>query len=952
MGKVEANHTDLNMAQKIAVEHKEGPLLVVAGAGTGKTTVIVEKISRMLSQGIDPKSILAVTFTEKAAAEMLDRLVSSGVGLQPEIAITTFNSFGESLLREFSSHIGIGRNFKLLSEQAQIVFMRERIDKFDLDYFLPLTKMPDAILEDIMRLFSLAKQHIVTPADFVEYAKNLTSSEESDKQQKRQYLELSKAYETYIKLCREENVIDYDDQIYLVIELLRSRPNIQKLLQKRFHTIFIDEFQDTNPMQSYLMDMLVDSKQNMVVVGDDDQSIYGFRGATLSNILSFKDRYPESKEVALTENFRSSQMILDAAYALIQHNNPNRLETTLNLDKHLTGQKLGIPPKLKRFEQLGEEIEWLAQDIAERINAGETPGSIAVLARSRHTARVVYETLERFGIPNKLIGYRQDLYKQPVVRMLCELCRTIAEPQNNESLHHTLTSNIFDISNALIAPFAAQARAEHGALKDILMKANDSQVINALSHVQDWRNNASSISVGRLLYRAISDSGYKDRLLALAQDDDDAALNMQALAQYFDTLWEFESIAIQPTVAQYLVSLPALRSAGEATEDGTLEIGTNEVNVMTVHKSKGLEWDTVYIPDCTEMSFPSKNQPRGLSLPDELKANSTSPADEHYAEERRLMYVAITRARKNLTISFSEHGKSLAVRKPSRFIDEMFGNGTADSISKTSIGDQQQSLLDLPVATKQEISVPGNIYDGSLVLLSVSQAACLLECPQNFYYKYVLRAPEDPSPRTAYGTQLHGLFQAINEGIRDNKLDPLNAYLNDLKVGWQKIGYESKKHQERAYVQAVKTLTRFYHQAVSSSPPLLVEESFNVKLAPEDILLRGRYDVVLENNGIEIRDYKTSISVKTAEKAKQRATTSTQLTLYALAWQLTHDEFPARLSLHFVDTDIIGTVRKTQKGIDGLRARLAKAVSDLKTGEFPLGNQRHNYCIHPDSNDS
>ncbi len=947
MEKFEDNHMKLNKNQKLAVATAGGPLLVVAGAGTGKTTVIVQKINRLLDEGVAPSAILAVTFTEKAAAEMLDRVLTSRAGLQPEIAITTFNGFGESMLREFSNHLGLGRNFKLLSEQAQIVFVRERIDQFNLDYFLPLTNIPDAILEDILRLFSLAKQHIISPEDFIKYAKHLPSGDEPEKLEKRQYLELANAYKTYIQLCRQENVIDYDDQIYLAIELLQSRPNIRKVLQERFHTIFIDEFQDTNPMQSHLMDMLVGNNQNIIAVGDDDQSIYGFRGATLANILSFSDRYPTAKQVALTENFRSSQAILDAAYKLIQHNNPNRLETTLNINKRLTGQKLGTPPQLKRFDQRGEEFEWIAEDVAQRINSGETAGDIAVLARSRQTARAIHEALDRSGVAHKLIGYNQDLYKQPVVRMLSELCRTLAEPHNNESLHHTLTGDLFGIANEHVAPFASKARIEHELLEDLLLQSKNSAVAKALGQITEWRKQAASVSVGRLLYQAITDSGYKDRLLKLAPLDDEAGRSMQALAQYFDTLWEFESIAIQPSVAQYMVSLPALKSAGEATDDGTLEISQDEVSVMTVHKAKGLEWDTVYVPDCTEMSFPSKNQPRGLKLPAELMTNSTNPADEHYAEERRLMYVALTRARKNVTISFSDHGKSTASRKPSRFIDEMFGEAAAESVATITVGDSQQSLLDMPTITQQKIAVPPSIYDGKQVHLSVSQAASLLECPLNFYYKYVLRAPEDPSPSTAYGTQLHDLFQPINEGVRDANLEPLETYLHQLKTSWQKTGYASKKQQERAYSQAVDTLTRFYNHAIASPPPLHVEESFNVELVPEGITLRGRYDVVIENNGLEIRDYKTSISVKTAEKAKQRASASTQLTLYALAWQLTHDDLPARLSLQFVDTDVIGSVRKTQRGIDGIRSRLEKASNDLKTGSFPLGTQKHSYCIHP-----
>lgn len=939
---------ELNPKQQEVVDHQSGPLLVVAGAGTGKTRVIIEKIGALLDQGVDPSSILAVTFTEKAAAEMLERLLLSRSGFQLDIPITTFNGFGESLLREFGSHVGIGRNFRLLNEQAQIVFVRERIDTFKLDYFLPLTNVPDAIIDDILGVFSQLKQHLIHPEAYTSFAHELPSNDEAEVHAKRQHTELARAYETYIQLCREENVIDYDDQIYLTIRLLEQRPNIRATLQERYHTMFIDEFQDTNPMQSHLVDLLVGKQQNLIVVGDDDQSIYGFRGATLANILGFKDRYPNTKQIALTENYRSGQTILDAAYSLITHNNPNRLEHTLQIDKRLTSKQPAEKPVIKRFLHPSDELEWIANNVATRIKAGEDPGSIAILTRRKHTAVMVHEALDRVGVGNKLIGYNQDLYRQPLVRMLVELCRTLAEPHNNNSLHHTLTSELFNISNEVVAPIAATARYEHEHLESLLLEQDNAEITHALGLIKSAREESTSISVGRLLWKVIIDSEYKDRLLQKAVHDEEAAGNIGVLSQYFDTLRAYESIANQPTVIEYLVSLPALQSAGEKTDDGTLAISDDEVSILTVHKSKGLEWDTVYIPDCTEFSFPLRNTPRGLRIPDELKAASTSAADEHYAEERRLMYVAATRARTNLNITFADKSTTGTKRKPSRFLGEMFGEDFIASLSADSSITSQQSLLDMPEAVRPKITVPPEIYDGTKVYLSVSQATCLLDCPLNFYYKYVLKAPEDPTARTTYGTAMHDLFEQINKDRQEDKLSQLEHYMESLKLSWSKSGYASKGQQERAYEQAQKTLANFYEQAAKNPPALYVEKQFLCELDPENIVLRGRYDSVFgsHEDGIEIRDYKTSVTVTTPEKAKSRATGSQQLTLYALAWQLNHGSLPASVSLHFVDTGMIGSVKKTQRGIDGLRTRLSNAVEDMKRSVFDPGAS-HDYCIHP-----
>lgn len=938
----------LNPEQQQVMDHEGGPLLVVAGAGTGKTRVIIEKISKLLDDGVDPAAILAVTFTEKAAAEMLERLLAIRSGFQADMPITTFNGFGESLLREFGSHIGVGRNFRLLSEQAQTVFMRERIDTFQLDYFLPVSSSPDAILGDILGVFSQLKQHVITPKQYQTYAASLPSNDEAETHTRRQHTELSRAYDMYIKLCRQENVIDYDDQIYLVLQLLEQRPNIRALLQERYHTLFIDEFQDTNPMQSQLVDMIVGKNQNLIVVGDDDQSIYGFRGATLANILSFKDRYPNAKQVALTKNYRSGQAILDAAYSLITNNNPNRLEHSLQINKRLIGNEQGSAPTMKRFFQPNDEFEWLAQDIAARIKAGEQPGSIAVLTRRAYTANLVHEALERAGVAHTLIGYSQDLYKQPLVRMMVELCRTLAEPHNNNSLHHTLTSDLFGISNELIAPYAATARSNHEQLESLLQETDDHTVKVALAHITEARNQSATLSVGRTLWKLIVESGYKDRLLEAAAHDDESAYAVGVLSQYFDTLKTYESIANQPTVLEYLVSLPALQSAGEKTDDGTLGIGNDEVSVLTVHKSKGLEWDSVYIPDCTEFSFPLRNTPRGLRIPDGLKSISASPADEHYAEERRLMYVAVTRARRNLHVSFADKSSTGTNRKPSRFLSEMFDADFIASLASISSSGAQTSLLAMPEAVAPKIAIPPEIYDGKKVHLSVSQASTLLDCPLDFYYKFVLRAPEDPTARTNYGTTLHNLFEKINKDKQQNNVQAFTEYLEQLEQTWNKSGYASKGQQERAYAQARETLQHFYDQTLENPPALFVEEKFVCELEPEGIVLRGRYDSVFETSksGIEIRDYKTGTSVTTPEKAKSRATSSQQLTMYAMAWQMNHDELPEFVSLHFVDTGLLGTVKKTQRGIDGLRTRLTQAVEAMKSGMFDQGKS-HDYCIHP-----
>ncbi len=934
-----------NPGQQKVYDHQGGPLLVVAGAGTGKTRTITEKISQLLDEGVKPAEILAVTFTEKAAGEMLDRILRARSGILLDLPIMTFNGYGDSILREFGVHIGLSSSYRLLGEEGQIVFFRERIQQFNLDYFLPNAGFPDSSISTILRFISSLKQNLITPEAFAEHTAALPAGDEAEAVDKKMYTELAGIYGKYIELCRQDNFIDYDDQIYLTIQLLGARPNIRRTLQDRYKMIFIDEFQDTNPMQSKLIDLIVGKDQNLIVVGDDDQAIYGFRGATLSNIIGFKDRYPDAAEAALTINYRSAQPILDAAYKLIQHNNPHRLEASLALNKRLTSDCPGNAPELLRFHDTRAELQWIAGDISRRLSElgpDESP-SIAILTRSNASNQLVHRALSIAGVPHRVVGASPDLYQQPIVQMLTELVRTIVEPENNASLHHTLVSDLFGISNQLMSEQSYKAKKSHKPLREVLQDVPETT--QALQLIDSWRAGAASMRVGNLLWQAVQDSGYKDRLLADAMTSEQAAASVTHLGQYFDTLAEFAKVALQPTATQYLVSLPALRAGGENVDD-TLDITESEVVVTTIHKAKGLEWNTVYIPLLMSQTFPFLGGSSGIRLPEALAASTSSEADSRLAEERRLMYVAATRARRDLILSFANfgNGTSSRPRKPSVFIDEMFGEGTAEN---TPVQNTDTLAADFspPVADNYGVSVPSNILDGHTVRLSASQASTLLECPLDFYFRYVLRVPSPDSSSTNYGSLMHDLFKQINQGRQDGALPPLPTLQQQLDDQWSNEGYISLDQAQRSRRLAHQTLEQFYTQAEAGEAPLEVEKDFEVRLAEEDIVLHGRMDVVVDSGGTEIRDYKTGLKNYDGKDAKSRASGSTQLSVYALAWLINHDEVP-KVGLQFVDINLVGSVSKQAKSLDTLRAKLAQAAEDIRAGRFEPRGQ-HKFCTHP-----
>ncbi len=939
---LEAEYQKLNAAQKQAVDMVDGPLLVVAGAGTGKTRVIVERIARLIEKGVDARSILALTFTEKAAGEMLDRVNAGKTGVTLDATIATFNRFGHDLLRTYGSEYGLGR-LRLLGDTGQLVFLREHLDELELDYFAPVSN-PDGQLGLLADYVSILKQQLITPKRYAAYAAKLPASDEAARLERQKHQELAVFFETYLNLCRREQMIDYDDHIYLTIEMLDARPNILKDLREQYRYILVDEFQDTNPIQTKLIDVLAGKSKNIMVVGDDDQSIYGWRGATLANILEFKKRYPKSKEVALIENYRSAQAILDSAYRLIQHNNPHRLEVINKIDKRLQGQIKGKVPRLRHFISYGEETAWVAKDIERRLAEGQKPGSIAVLARRNQGVQKIHEALELYGVPHVVAGLDNDIYEVPAVRQLLEALKCVADPYDDMALFHTLSGPLFAIDVARLSAFSGRARREHSKLCEILRTEGQGGMKEALAEIDDWRLSAREQTVGNVAYNIISDTKWKKQLYKQAEHEPGVFTEVQALAKFFKTLKEFERVAGVASVQEYIGNLTVLKAAGNQFLDVTLDIADNQVNVLSVHRAKGLEWQTIYIVDCTEGSFPLSAFGGGLKLPDELRTNPNE-ADEHMAEERRLMYVAVTRAKKEAILSYSDRHDSGAPRKPSRFLNELGGIKPEDSAEET---DRANLELYAPrVDAAFDISLPEAMLRDGRLFLSVSQIECWLRCPQDFYYRYILNMPLPPAPQLAYGSLIHEVIERVHQGRQGGHIPSLEELTKEMARWLPMSGYPSRKSRERAHSQAIKTIKSVYERFLLDDLPIESEWPFSLELADMPLTIKGKIDAIYQlEHGVEIRDFKTGTSIRTAEQAQRRVAGSQQLTLYAFAWQQLRGEMPAKLTLDFVETGQIGSIKKQPKSLETLKGKLKILVKHLKAKQYPYGHD-HSRCMHP-----
>ena len=939
---------DLNPAQRLAVTHAKGPILVVAGAGTGKTQVITRRIAYLiLKRRIPAEQILALTFTERAAREMegrLDLLLPYG---QTATKVMTFNAFGDDLLRRFGIEIGLDPGFRVMSQSQQLVWLHDHLDNLKLHYYAPIGQ-PTGFLGDLARYFGRLKEELVEPAAYSKWAKShqrKVGAEPAARLEVVKQLELANSYKIYQSQTRVEGLIDFNDQVTLALELLRQRPNVLATLRGETSYILVDEFQDTNLAQAELLAELAGRNGNIMAVGDDDQSIYKFRGAAISNILSFRERYPKAETVVLTENYRSTQSILDSAYKLITHNNPERLEAKYQIDKHLTSSRRGSQPQVVYELTWRDEADAIAVDIVRRLKDGAAAADIAVLLRKRNQAQILINAFNRASIPHHYQG-DDTIYNRPEVKVLMYFLQQIIDPRDDVSLYHLLSSEVFNLDMALLGRASSLARRRNVGLAEILATELSDGKSAELEHFlklnQRWREATKSLTVGQLSYDFLVHSGYLKHLTDLSQTDPLAELKVSHIAKFFKQLENYEAIARDPSTYGFVANLPSLERSG-ATSAAEADPFGQAVQILTIHQSKGLEFDTVYIFDLTRGTFPSSRRAERIELPDELlRGERLVEGDWHLAEERRLMYVAMTRAKTSLVASFSSDHGTVQPKKPSPFLAEAFGYDATAAVRPAP----RSALQQIELFAGQDSLAPlrPSFLKGENLELTPHQIDDYLLCPLNFYWLYVLEVPQPLRPALAYGSLIHQVISYYFEQRRAGKvtLAQLDRLIDQL---WRGEGYPSRGQAERQQAQAHTTIKSFWRREETAGRlPAYTEKSFHFEAAPQ-VMVNGRFDAVyVDGKIVEIRDFKTS-QVSDTETADKRAAASVQLAVYGLAWSNLMGQIPTTLTLDYVETGQIGKATQTAADQAELVASITQIAANLRAGLYPPGKS-HFYCIH------
>jgi DNA helicase-2/ATP-dependent DNA helicase PcrA len=935
----------LNPEQRDAVTHGEGPLLIVAGAGTGKTQVITRRIAWLIAgKRARPEEILALTFTEKAAAEMearVDLLVPYGfVGA----TISTFHAFCDRLVREHAVELGLTSQLRVETPAEILVFLRERVLDMPLRRYRPLGR-PDSHLRALVGVFDRARDEDVSPQQYEEFARGRAAAAAGDPERvDRAEAEAEKAaaYAWYQRTLLEHGRVDFGAQIGLALRLLRERAYLRREMADRFRYILVDEFQDTNHVQFELVRLLAGTRRNLTVVGDDDQSIYRFRGARVENLLGFRDAFPGARILVLRRNYRSGQRVLDVSRRLIRFNDPDRLEVRHGFDKSLLAERpVDATVEHRGFATASDEAEWVASSIAEEIaGGGRTPRDFAILARAHAGLDPFALALRNRGIPFRRIGMR-GLYTRPEILLCLNALRAVADPDDGGAVYMLLADPLFGADPVDLARLGARAKRLHRPL--LRLAAADGEAAEptreAVRRFLDLHRRMCAAAAHRptceVLYEFVTESGLLGRLAA---DESAAATeSVRNLNQLFRIASRVGPLLREDRVPQFVHHLDLLIEMGDDPATAEVEIEEDAVHLLTAHNAKGLEFPVVHLVQLVQGRFPVQFRGESLAFPPELSHGAADGRAGHDREERRLCYVAMTRARDRLVLTHAADYGGTRTAKPSVFLAEALAlPAPARGSARTSA---LESIARYAPAAESAAAEVRPIADDDPLEVSHQRIDDFLTCPLKYRYAHIAQVPLGTDPRAMYGIAVHHAIKVFLQHRMRRLPITEDDVVAALEGAWSSEGFYSREHEEKRLEEGRETLRRFVRRETASRVlPLAIERDFRFRLGGNDVVT-GRWDRIDERPGVGVVlvDYKTS-DLDDPGRAGERAHKSLrdgQLGLYALAYAEMFGAAPAGVELHFVGAGVAGSATVEPDHLERARERGRRAAAGIRRAEFP-----------------
>ena len=948
----------MNDAQRRAITHGDGPLLVIAGAGTGKTRVITERIRHLLES--DPslrgENILGLTYTKKAAGEMKSRVVKTCGERGRNVVMATFHAFCETLLKE------IDPKFTVLEDVDHWILLRRNMARLNLEKYRRLAE-PGQFLSDFLQFFSRCQDELVSSGDYQRYADEL----EADLQTERKLLdedtyaervehvalqkEIARAYKASEELLREKKYLSFGSLITWTVALLRSDAALRQRFQQRFKHILVDEFQDTNIAQLELLLLLCPEPRNIVVVGDNDQAIYRFRGASFGSFKLFLERFAGWKtgqdstpfRVTLTENYRSTPNILRVATQVIAQNEvsadfPNKMLSPT----HAEGERI----RIAELASADEEALWVSNELERLHRAGNPWRAFAILYRQHMHRDLLAEELSRRKVP--FVITRLSILEHPLVRDVLAYLKLIAKPYDDIACARVLSAPAWHLEPADLVRLAERTRKKRGtSLYDTLQSPQSELPFNPsaamVSELLEFAS-AQRKTLKRRTAREILDvliEWLELPRLAAARD----RRYVTQLVQFLKD-WEPKSDTRSlPEFLEYLDYFEQARGVICLDDDAP----GDAVQLMTVHGAKGLEFPHVFLLRVNHKCFPTSERSPLFEFPARLMKEELPAGQFHIQEERRLFYVALTRAERKLTITTLTEKKG----KVPTFIEDILMEPAVKRRDVLQIAPKVRPReLD---AAAHNGGLSGTILFPSLsarprifsriaewaetfhppvsepLKLSASAIDNYRKCPQQFLFGRMWSLQEGPRATLSFGSVMHTTIKRFVDQLRKGVKLPFDEVARIFETEWTSAGFEDD-YQEGEYKKDGFEQLRVFHASLLASPPEILEQEKPFELPLENnVIINGRIDQInsLGGKDVEIVDYKTGKPRKDVDARRDL-----QLSIYAIAAKEILELNPVRLVFHYLQNNETQVTTRSPKQLDEAQKIVQEAAADMRAGEF------------------
>src|SRR6266567_8676560 len=950
----------LNEAQRRAITHGEGPLLVIAGAGTGKTRVITERIRHLLQsdESLSGENILGLTFTKKAAGEMKTRVVKATGERSKAVTLATFHSFCETLLNQTDPER------IMLDKFDHWILLRRNLGLLKLDRYRRLAD-PGQFLNDFVEFFSRCQDELVSWEDYRHYAETLASELQAERaaldadtlaereETVAREQEIARAYRASEELLRDKKRVSFGSLITGAVALLERDAALRESLQQRYRYVLVDEFQDTNIAQLHLLELLTGTTRNIVAVGDNDQAIYRFRGASFASFQLFLERFTDwktgedsrSRRVSLTENYRSTPNILRVATQVIAQN-----AVSADFPKKLLNANRPEGEKIRIVELANEEEEaqWVADELQRIHGAGRRWRDFAALYRQHAHRNELVKELSRRKIP--FVIARLSILEHPLVRDVLAYLRLLAQPYDDIACARVLSAPAWHLQPEDLVRLAERAAKKRGtALYDALQApqselpfdASPSALGDLLGFLTEQRKIQKQRTARDILGDLMEWLEIPQR--AGAQDSD-------YVTRLSEFVKEWEAKSETRGLAEFLEYLDYFEQAG-----GTVSLEEDPpgdaVQLMTVHAAKGFEFPHVFVLRVNNKKFPATERPRVFEFPARLMKEGAPAEQFHIQEERRLFYVALTRAQERLTLTFLTEKKGKvpvfiedilmdpAVRR--RDVRQMMPNlppAREDARTKDSMS---TGTGDLFAVSSGPAKVFSRIADWAETFhppspepltLSPSAVNGYRTCPQQYLFGYLWSLKEGPRASLSFGSIMHNTVKRFLGELRKGNKLPFDDVQRIFELEWRSVGFEDE-YQEAEYKKDGIEQLRVFHAAMMATPPQVCEQEKRFELPLENnVIITGRMDQVnsLGRNDVEIVDYKTG-----RPKKESLAKKDLQLSLYALAAKEIFEWNPVRLVFHYLQDNKVQVTTRDSKQLQEAQNMVQEAAADIRAGQFP-----------------